>query len=90
MFWLASGLVIGVTVPFLRVDVAGLRALWTSENMRNFFAFLFLRRRNWDHFKDYVTSTLIFFVVMLFSSAAIGGLTMVGIMFSEYGSCTRF
>jgi hypothetical protein len=86
MFWLTSGLVIGVLMPFFKLDwasftsgvgllIAGLTKSVGKKNSKETFE---------------KQPFYIFIFLLLFASAAFGGFIVVGQMLIEYGTCIVF
>lgn len=88
MFWLASGWIIGLLMPFFRADIEGLKAF--GRNSKTLIRVLVRNHGYVIHFKELILSVLVFSALMLFSCSAISGFVVVGIMLQEHGSCTRF
>jgi hypothetical protein len=76
MYWLAAGILVGAILPFSRVNVSSLR-----EILDEIFPPVYGR----EYFK---IGWLL--VIIITSSAAIGGFVIVGQMLKEYGTCTMF
>jgi hypothetical protein len=76
MYWLATGILVGAILPFSRVNVSSFREMWNNMFPPFFVSEYF--RIGW------------LLVIILTSSAAIGGFVVVGQMLKEYGTCTMF
>jgi hypothetical protein len=76
MYWLAAGILVGAILPFSKVNVSSFRQIL------------------YDMFPPVFRSEYLkigwLFVILLTSSAAIGGFVVVGQMLKEYGTCTMF
>jgi hypothetical protein len=76
MYWLAAGILVGAILPFSRVNVSSFR-----EILKDMFPPVYQ--------SEYLKIGWLF-VIILTSSAAIGGFVVVGQMLKEYGTCTMF